>query len=349
MKDLTQRKYDQDGTGDIDPAEMTQALRELGVLDGVPAKEAGRVLAAEMKSADLDSDGRIDFREFIMYFERLARWRAQQARAGRLNARQNSAVPPGWDGNPGLRKAFHSFCQLGKKHGVVRGAGRETIATARMTAQQFMQLCRGAGLVEPTGTLSQCSVDVIFATCKSTGARVLTFKGWLESMAILADEVNMSFEEVAARFGAKRKVEAVDRPDTAPGRQQARMSPRMSPHMSPRMSLRMEDAENQEQDRISAQYSAHEDGPRMSPSRRHDMKDVQSKVSSAWKSRGPGSDDYTIPTTRERPQTAGSQADRTRVVPRSAGMSALERLENGMSGSRNDQRGSTGAVRNLIR
>lgn len=59
------------------------------------AKEAGRVLAAEMKSADLDSDGRIDFREFIMYFERLARWRAQQARAGRLNARQNSAVPPG--------------------------------------------------------------------------------------------------------------------------------------------------------------------------------------------------------------------------------------------------------------
>ncbi len=61
----------------------------------VQAKEAGRVLAAEMKSADLDSDGRIDFREFIMYFERLARWRAQQARAGRLNARQNSAVPPG--------------------------------------------------------------------------------------------------------------------------------------------------------------------------------------------------------------------------------------------------------------
>ena len=53
------------------------------------------MLAAEMKTADLDSDGRIDFREFIMYFERLARWRAQQARAGRLNARQNSAVPPG--------------------------------------------------------------------------------------------------------------------------------------------------------------------------------------------------------------------------------------------------------------
>ncbi len=32
------RKYDQDGTGDIDPAEMTQALRELGVLDGVPVR-----------------------------------------------------------------------------------------------------------------------------------------------------------------------------------------------------------------------------------------------------------------------------------------------------------------------
>ena len=64
-------------------------------IHAVQAKEAGRVLAAEMKSADLDSDGRIDFREFIMYFERLARWRAQQARAGRLNARQNSAVPPG--------------------------------------------------------------------------------------------------------------------------------------------------------------------------------------------------------------------------------------------------------------
>lgn len=93
-------------------------------------------------------------------------------------------------------------------------------------------------------------------------------QGWLESMAVIADEVNMSFEEVAARFGAKRKTEAVDRPDTAPGRQQARLSPRMSSRMSPRMSLRAEDLDNQELDRISAQYSSHEDGPRGSPSRR---------------------------------------------------------------------------------
>ena len=48
------RKYDQDGTGDIDPAEMTQALRELGVLDGVPVRTYILELSPRFRgSADL--------------------------------------------------------------------------------------------------------------------------------------------------------------------------------------------------------------------------------------------------------------------------------------------------------
>ena len=73
-------------------------------------------------------------------------------------------------------------------------------------------------------------------------------------MAIIGDEVNMSFEEVASRFGAKRKTEAVDRPDTAPGRAQSRSSPRMSP----RISRHLDEMDEGEQDRISAQYGSYE-------------------------------------------------------------------------------------------
>lgn len=111
--------------------------------------------------------------------------------------RSTMVVLAGWDGNPGLRKAFQSFCQLGKKHGVVRGAGRETIATARMTAQQFMQLCRGTGLVEPTGTLSPSAVDVIFATCKSTGARTLTFKVCAGSSDLESSEPSQRYRYIS--------------------------------------------------------------------------------------------------------------------------------------------------------
>jgi hypothetical protein len=57
---------------------------------------AGKVLTAEMKKADLDSDGRISLQEFLRYYGTMAKLQTTYEREGRIRAyHQPQAVPPG--------------------------------------------------------------------------------------------------------------------------------------------------------------------------------------------------------------------------------------------------------------
>ena len=49
-------------------------------------KKAARALRTEMKEADTNQDGMISFIEFLGYFQKMARYRADLARTQRLEA-----------------------------------------------------------------------------------------------------------------------------------------------------------------------------------------------------------------------------------------------------------------------
>ena len=51
-------------------------------------------LHAEMRDADTNQDGMISFSEFLLYFQRMARFQAEQARQQRLAGAGRDAVIP---------------------------------------------------------------------------------------------------------------------------------------------------------------------------------------------------------------------------------------------------------------
>ncbi|KAK9820579.1 hypothetical protein WJX72_011882 [[Myrmecia] bisecta] len=209
------RRYDRNNDGRIDMKEMVQAMRELGVLDGFKPKQAGRVLQAEFKQADLDKDGLITFQEFTSYFKKLALFQQQEARAGRLAAGRLKEVPSGWEQNSTLKKCFRNFCQFGKSHAIGVGGTQQALGVLRMNNWQYAHLCKDAGLVEPEGNLSATTIDVIFANCKPTGERHLAYRSWLDSLAMLAEEAGLTFETVAGKLGARPGMLSVPAPATA--------------------------------------------------------------------------------------------------------------------------------------
>uniref|UniRef100_A0A383WJV6 EF-hand domain-containing protein n=2 Tax=Tetradesmus obliquus TaxID=3088 RepID=A0A383WJV6_TETOB len=186
------RRHDSDGSGYLDAEEMCGALSDLGMLEGMKARQLGKFLSNVIREADVDKDGRVSLEEFIKYYERLARYYTEAARQGRIVARRKApAVPIDAPSNDHLKRVFRSYCKLRV------GQGRQVGASVQhINAAQFNQMCRDAGLLEPHGPLSQCAVDIVFTRCKPPGSRRLSFKEFLEAVASVAEEACCSFDDV---------------------------------------------------------------------------------------------------------------------------------------------------------
>ena len=112
---------DSDNNGALDFSEMLQALKELGALDGfqvsrermvssvasntkskvdvrkaatLQAAEVTSFLQKEIKEADVDHNGMVDFQEFQSYFQKLARMQQNEARFQKLRANRKN-IPTG--------------------------------------------------------------------------------------------------------------------------------------------------------------------------------------------------------------------------------------------------------------
>ncbi|KAF6262551.1 hypothetical protein COO60DRAFT_614938 [Scenedesmus sp. NREL 46B-D3] len=186
------RRHDSDSSGYLDAEEMCSALSDLGMLEGMKARQLGKFLSNVIREADVNKDGRVSLEEFIKYYERLARYYAEAARQGRIVARRKPpAVPIEAPSNDHLKRVFRSYCKLRV------GQGRQVGASVQhINAAQFNQMCRDAGMLEPHGPLSQCAVDIVFTRCKPPGSRRLSFKEFLEAVASVAEEACCSFDDV---------------------------------------------------------------------------------------------------------------------------------------------------------
>eukprot|EP00877_Chromochloris_zofingiensis_P001130 jgi/Chrzof1/11017/Cz05g20160.t1 len=192
------RRHDGDNSGHLDAEEMMSALLDLGMLDGMKARQLGKFLSTALKEADTDQDGRINLPDFIKYYERLARYYAESARQGRIHTRRKPLVVPlEAAADPALKKVFKAYCRLRV------GQGRQVGASVQhMNAAQLNVMCRDAGLVEPTGPLSQCAVDIVFTRSKPPGSRRLSFKEFLEAVTTVAEEAGCGFGQVIAALSS---------------------------------------------------------------------------------------------------------------------------------------------------
>ena len=104
--------------------------------------QLGKVLEKDAKLSNPANDGTFTFPEFMVCYERLERWHAQQLRQGRIAAHTGfPEVPPGWSNNVTLRKSFRNFCMYGKSR-----AEKAIVqhADLRLSSHQWAKLCRCA-------------------------------------------------------------------------------------------------------------------------------------------------------------------------------------------------------------
>ncbi|KAA6417994.1 MAG: hypothetical protein FRX49_12076 [Trebouxia sp. A1-2] len=207
------KRYDGDNTGNIDDKEMMQALHELGVLDPKD-KKAAKALRTEMKEADTNGDGMISFTEFLGYFQKMARYRADLARTQRLESYGRPRdLPPSFEANPTLQQCFKNFSVYGKNHGISQGGPARSIHQLRMNSFQFIHLCKDAGFAEPEGCLHREALDVIFFRAAAIGQRHISFREFLQALYIIADECGMELVDAAVQLGANpAHLQGVSRP-----------------------------------------------------------------------------------------------------------------------------------------
>ncbi|KAL0030929.1 hypothetical protein WJX79_001797 [Trebouxia sp. C0005] len=207
------KRYDGDNTGNIDDKEMMQALHELGVLDPKD-KKAAKALRTEMKEADTNGDGMISFTEFLGYFQKMARYRADLARTQRLESYGRPRdLPPSFEANPTLQQCFKNFSVYGKNHGISQGGPARSIHQLRMNNFQFIHLCKDAGFAEPEGCLHREALDVIFFRAAAIGQRHISFREFLQALYIIADECGMELVDAAVQLGANpAHLQGVPRP-----------------------------------------------------------------------------------------------------------------------------------------
>ncbi|KAL4458206.1 hypothetical protein ABPG75_013071 [Micractinium tetrahymenae] len=214
------RKYDADGSGRLDRAELLAALHDLNLLSSCSATAAGRALA----DMDTNGDGVVSFEEFREAYSRLSKLRAAEQRSARLAQGRKAAppVPPNAAVDPRLRAAFMHFASAARAITAERTprGGADSIG---LKSGQFHRLCVAAQLPVESGVL-----DVIFATLCAGRGRTLSFQRFLEALAQVAHEGSMPLETV---LDAVRAIAPAGAPAAPPA---AGASAAGSPAKSPR-------------------------------------------------------------------------------------------------------------------
>eukprot|EP00798_Chlamydomonas_sp_ICE-L_P031869 gene31869-7077_t len=201
------RKHDVNQDNFLNRDEMLAALQEVGVLNGIRAKQVGRFLEKEFKKADRDKDGKVSLADFASYYEMIAHYQWQMAREGRIKAAShNMKVPSGVENNPALKRVFKNYCKFALGQGRKYGAD----AVLLMTAQQFHRLCQDAGLVEPEGRLPTTAIDIIFYRYRPNMSRRLGYTEFLEALGGVSYESGMHYEDIMEALGCFVPLDGTD-------------------------------------------------------------------------------------------------------------------------------------------
>jgi len=194
------RKCDLNQSNYLERDEFRLAMEVAGLLGDVKPSEAGSYCDMLFGKLDRDGDGRMTVHEFGEIFSVEMAKLSVNSRRQKIDIPESfqAAVPSGYANSEELRQVFDSFCSFGHGHGITRQARLD-----KMNSFQFSKLCRDAGFTQPRGPLSPSALDVIFTKANkyNQSNRNLSYKSFLESLALVAFEMNCTFDKVVAMLG----------------------------------------------------------------------------------------------------------------------------------------------------
>ncbi|GAB4820401.1 hypothetical protein N2152v2_007447 [Parachlorella kessleri] len=223
------RKYDKDGSGELDKEELVSALTDLGVLEDLGAKNAGKVLQQQMREADVNGDGKISWKEFSEYFSRMAQLKAAELRAGRIKGGRGKVVVPNeLFSDACIKAAFNHYTSFG----TARCLGDKAAAARQMSSQQWKRMLEVTGLLESIGGVAggHAAADIIFARSRSTGATKLRFQSFLQALVNLEQESGISLHQIVATVESSlKKKPPTAAPSPSPEKTKNKARPATSP------------------------------------------------------------------------------------------------------------------------
>lgn len=192
-------RYDVDGSGMLDFQEVSVALADMGVLEGVLASAAAELF----EEFDADGSGTVDFEEFTELTAKV-----KELKGSNLS-KPAPEVPAGFEESAGslpLRRSFEAFAAFGKGSKVAGTTAAEVLA-----GRDWAKLVKDCGLIG--GALNSTATDIIFARAVPKGKRVLRWDDgtFLLALAHVAAEHRVTFGQVATRVAQctpQRNVEA---------------------------------------------------------------------------------------------------------------------------------------------
>ncbi|MEW5300206.1 MAG: hypothetical protein WDW38_003045 [Sanguina aurantia] len=166
--------YDKDHSGTIDPGELFELIKDLGMIDGKKAAEAELFLTAAFSTADTQRAGALALHEFSCYYATLTT----------TQARQHIRSTLGIQGEEDLRQLFYTFASFGSRQ-----------VQTEMDNVHFSKVFKDSLLLDKE--LDSTSVDIIFVKAKVQGQRRLTFEQFLTALSLCADKKGVKLEDMA--------------------------------------------------------------------------------------------------------------------------------------------------------
>ena len=171
-------KYDADNSGELDQAELASLITDLEMLKDLEPAEVPVIIEEYFKKADTNSDGKVCFDEFALFYMDLRD--VKKAGTSHLAVK----VPKKWRKDEDLTTLFVQHCSFGK--------GNKTLE--EMDGAAFAKMCAAAGLLDEK--LTNTTVDLIFTKSKEKGKRKLHYNEFLEALALVASHKGYEFDEL---------------------------------------------------------------------------------------------------------------------------------------------------------